>query len=110
MKAAEQIGEVVLFITDIAEQTNLLAINATIEAACAGDGGKGSAVVAAEVKSPAEQTSKATVGITKRVNAIRDASTSSAEAISEISITISQLSDFSSEIASAITQQESTTK
>ena len=64
LKAAEQIGEVVEFITDIAEQTNLLAINATIEAACAGDAGKGSAVVAAEVKSPAEQTSKATVGIT----------------------------------------------
>lgn len=110
MKAAEQIGEVVIFITDIAEQNNLLALNATIEAARAGDAGKGSAVVAAKVKSPAEQTSKATVGITKHVNAIRDASTSSAEVISEISSTISQVSDFSSGIASAITQPENTTQ
>ena len=110
VKAAEQIGEVVELITDIAEQTNLFALNATIEAVRTGDAGKWFAVVAAEVKSLAEQSSKATAGITEHVNAIRDASTSSAKAISEISSTISQLSDFSSGIASAITQQESTTQ
>ncbi|MEZ5841520.1 MAG: methyl-accepting chemotaxis protein [Hyphomicrobiales bacterium] len=70
--ASEQIGQILTVIEGIAEQTNLLALNATIEAARAGEAGKGFAVVASEVKGLANQTSKSTEDIARRIASLRD--------------------------------------
>lgn len=103
--AAGKIGEVVSIIQDIAEQTNLLALNATIEAARAGEAGKGFAVVASEVKNLANQTARATDEVSQQVSAIQNQTNDAVGAIEGITNTISNMREASSAIAAAVEEQ-----
>lgn len=107
--AAQRVGEVLELINNIAEQTNLLALNATIEAARAGEAGRGFAVVASEVKSLAQQTARATDEIKNQVDAIQNASRDSAEAMRSIAVIINRVNEISSTIATAVEAQNSAT-
>ncbi len=109
-QAAQKIGEVVKLITDIAEQTNLLALNATIEAARAGEAGKGFAVVASEVKQLATQTAKATEDIAEQIANIQGATRDAVGAIREITSTVSEIDKIGAAIASAVEEQSAATK
>ena len=107
--SSEEIATVIKLINGIAEQTNLLALNATIEAARAGEAGKGFAVVASEVKELAQETARATEDISKRVEAIQGDTAGAVEAISRISTVIGEINDFQATIAAAVEEQTATT-
>ncbi|MEU0557776.1 methyl-accepting chemotaxis protein [Dactylosporangium maewongense] len=107
--SSAEIGNVIKVITSIAEQTNLLALNATIEAARAGEAGKGFAVVASEVKDLAQETARATEDISRRVQAIQDDTSGAVAAIEQVSAVIARISDFQTTIASAVEEQTATT-
>jgi methyl-accepting chemotaxis protein len=108
-QAAQKIGDVVKLIRAIAEQTNLLALNATIEAARAGEAGKGFAVVASEVKSLAVQTAKATEEIAGQIAAVQTSSTGAVEAIHRISARMQEINQFATAVASSVQEQDAAT-
>jgi methyl-accepting chemotaxis protein len=109
-EASTKIGEVVRLINEIAEQTNLLALNATIEAARAGEAGKGFAVVASEVKNLANQTAKATEEIGAQVGGIQATTKGTVESIAAVGGQVRQMNDISSAVAAAVEEQNAATQ
>lgn len=107
--AADEIGEIIQMIQDIAAQTHLLSLNAAIEAAGAGDAGKGFFVVANEVKELANQTESSAGIIRKKIQSMQANTREAVNVIQSIAEVISQIDQIMFAIASSIEEQTAVT-
>jgi methyl-accepting chemotaxis protein len=108
VKSAKEISNMVELINDIADQTNMLALNASIEAAGAGDAGMGFAVVANEVKELASQTAGTTNLIAAKVEDIQNRADEVAQSTGEMTKIVKQMNQSNASILDSIEEQNFT--
>lgn len=109
-RVAAQIESVVGLISAVAEQTNLLALNATIEAARAGEAGKGFAVVASEVKALANQTARGAEDVAEQIGHVRRSTADVAASTTKVAAVIAKLDEISAAIAAGMEEQSASTR
>jgi methyl-accepting chemotaxis protein len=101
---AESIGGVMNVISDIADQTNLLALNAAIEAARAGEAGRGFAVVADEVRKLAEKTMSATQEVGANITAIQNSARTNITEVNTAAKSITEATDLANTSGQALNE------
>ena len=104
-EASDAIGAIAQLIASISQQSRMLALNATVEAARAGDAGRGFAVVANEVKELAGRTAQATEDIARQVAAVQQGTADAVAGVHRITDTLGQIAEAQTSIAAAVEQQ-----